>query len=403
MHTVGRVLREGWEVRKLGDVCEIYNGSTPLRSKKEYWDNGSVNWFTVNDIRTQGRIIEYTNQKISEEGFKNTSLKLLPINTVLLCCTASVGEFAIAKIELTTNQQFNGLVVKNINTLSSEYLFYFSSTLKEKLLNTSGKTTIDFISMTKLKNFDIPLPPLPEQQKIVAILDEAFGAIERAKANTKRNLTHAKELFESYLQSVFENKCEGWEEKKLGDVCKTGAGGTPLKSHKDYYLDGTIPWLRSGEVDKKNILQCELYITQKGLKNSSAKLFPINSVLIAMYGATAGQVGILRFECSTNQAVCGILPNDNFIPEFIYYKFMAGKDTLVKQAVGGAQPNISQIKIKNTLVPAISIQTQKTIVKKLDTLSEQTKALEKIYQQKINDLDELKKSILQKAFNGELT
>jgi type I restriction enzyme S subunit len=121
-----------------------------------------------------------------------------------------------------------------------------------------------------------------------------------------------------------------------------------------------------------------------------------------MYGATAGQVGILRFECSTNQAVCGILPNKNIIPEFLYYRFMAGKQALVDQAVGGAQPNISQIKIKNTLVPFISLKEQQTIVKRLDALSAETKKLEAIYQQKISDLEELKKSVLQKAFSGEL-
>ena len=153
-----------------------------------------------------------------------------------------------------------------------------------------------------------------------------------------------------------------WEVKKLGDVCETGAGGTPLKSHKEYYECGTIPWLRSGEVDKKYIIISELYITPIGLKQSSARIFPKNTVLIAMYGATAGQVGILRFEASTNQAVCGIIPNNKFISEFLYYIFRAGKDDLIKQAVGGAQPNISQIKIKNTLVPVLSIPEQQQIV-----------------------------------------
>ena len=88
---------------------------------------------------------------------------------------------------------------------------------------------------------------------------------------------------------------QGWELKKLGDVCETGAGGTPLKTHKDYYEGGTIPWLLSGEVSQGEIFEAKNFITDKGLKNSSAKMFPPNTVLVAMYGATAGQVGILRF------------------------------------------------------------------------------------------------------------
>lgn len=159
---------------------------------------------------------------------------------------------------------------------------------------------------------------------------------------------------------------EGWKYQRLGNICKTAAGGTPLKSRKEFYENGDIPWLRSGEVNNRNIVDCDIKITEEGLRNSSAKLFPPRTVLIAMYGATAGQVGILNFECSTNQAVCGILPNDKFVPEFLYYKFLEGQAELIKQAVGGAQPNISQEKIKNTFVPDIPLPEQKQIVSILD-------------------------------------
>lgn len=153
-----------------------------------------------------------------------------------------------------------------------------------------------------------------------------------------------------------------WKYVKLGSICNTGAGGTPLKSKKEFYENGTIPWLRSGEVNNRNIVDCEIKITEKGLNNSSAKLFPSGTVLIAMYGATAGQVGILNFEASTNQAVCGILPNENFTTEFLYYFFLSFKENLISQAVGNAQPNISQAKIKNTLIPVIPLQEQRQIV-----------------------------------------
>ena len=157
-----------------------------------------------------------------------------------------------------------------------------------------------------------------------------------------------------------------WEEKPLGDVCETGSGGTPLRSMKDYYEGGDIPWLLSGEVAQGEVKHAENYITQKGLDNSSAKLFPKNTVLVAMYGATAGQVGILRFTSATNQAVCGIKPGNRFIPEFLFYLFLQRKEELVAQAVGGAQPNISQEKIRNTLVPLPPLPEQQRIVGKLD-------------------------------------
>lgn len=188
-----------------------------------------------------------------------------------------------------------------------------------------------------------------------------------------------------------------WEYVKLGSVCKTGAGGTPLKSKKEYYENGYIPWLRSGEVNNRYINNCEIKITTEGLNNSSAKLFPSGTVLIAMYGATAGQVGILNFSCSTNQAVCGILPNKYFQPEFLYYFFLSFKDKLISQAVGNAQPNISQAKIKDTLVPSISIEEQQQIVQILDeafakidqaiaNLTQNLQNAEELFQSKLNQI-----------------
>lgn len=158
----------------------------------------------------------------------------------------------------------------------------------------------------------------------------------------------------------------GWSSKLLGDVCKTSSGGTPLKAKREYYENGTIPWLLSGEVSQGDVLEARNFITPKGLENSSAKVFPANTVLVAMYGATAGQVGILRFPAATNQAVCGILPNHQFVPEFLFYLFLSRKDELIAQAAGNAQPNISQLKIRNTLVPIPPLPEQQRIVTLLD-------------------------------------
>ena len=158
----------------------------------------------------------------------------------------------------------------------------------------------------------------------------------------------------------------GWQWKPLGEVCSTGSGGTPLKEKKEYYEGGTIPWLMSGEVSQGEVREATRFITQKGLDNSAAKIFPQDTVLVAMYGATAGQVGILRFEAATNQAVCGILPSKYFVPEFLFYLLLSKKEELVAQATGNAQPNISQIKIKNTSVPILPLPEQQRIVGILD-------------------------------------
>ncbi len=157
-----------------------------------------------------------------------------------------------------------------------------------------------------------------------------------------------------------------WQWKRLGDVCTTSSGGTPLKDRAEYFEGGQIPWLMSGEVAQGDVTKSEKFITKLGMKNSAAKLFPVNTVLVAMYGATAGQVGVLRFEATTNQAVCGIFPSAHFIPEFLFYFLLSRKSDLVAQATGNAQPNISQGKIKETLVPLLPLEEQQQIVAVLD-------------------------------------
>jgi restriction endonuclease S subunit len=190
----------------------------------------------------------------------------------------------------------------------------------------------------------------------------------------------------------------GWIWKPLGEVCKTGSGGTPLSSRKEYYEDGSIPWLLSGEVAQGNVREAKNFITKEGLENSAARLFPKDTVLVAMYGATAGQVGILRFEAATNQAICGILPNGNFVPEFLLYFLMAKRDQLVAQATGNAQPNISQIKVKNTIVPIPPLSEQQRIVGLLDEAFEAIATAKASAEQNLQNARALFESHLQSVF-----
>jgi restriction endonuclease S subunit len=211
-------MKKGWQRRPLGELCDIRNGSTPSKGNPAFWIGGAIPWFTIDDIRSQGRSITTTRQKITPTALSGTSVKLLPVDSVLLCCTASVGEFAIARIPLTTNQQFNGLVVRDHSQLDPDFLFFYAATLKDELLELSGKTTIDFVPISRLRDIMVSFPPLPEQQRIVRILDEAFDGIATAKVNTEKNLQNARELFESALQGMYESAGKNWA--TLQQKCK---------------------------------------------------------------------------------------------------------------------------------------------------------------------------------------
>ncbi len=157
--------------KKISDVCVVRGGSTPTRTTKEFWNNGTISWFTVEDIYEQGRYISETKQHITELATKKCFV--YPVDTVLICCTASVGEYAITKKEMASNQQFNGLMIKDKSELHPEYLLYVASTLKEDLLRQAGKTTINFVSRSKLEDIEIPVPPYSEQLGFVSVYQQA--------------------------------------------------------------------------------------------------------------------------------------------------------------------------------------------------------------------------------------
>ena len=373
-------MKQGWELKKLGEVCDLINGSTPLKSNKDYWVNGSFPWFTIEDLRIQGRVINYTNQFITKIGLKK--LKILPVDTVLLCCTASIGEYAITKIELTTNQQFNGLVIKDKNKLSPSFLLYFSSTLREKLYNLSGKATIDFISISKLKNIEIPIPPLPEQERIVSILDQVFSAIEQAKANAEKNLKNAKELFDSYLNEIFTNKGEDWKESEIGEIIDIKNG----KSQKEV-LSETGPYKIMGSAGNL-------------MGYSNGYICDAGTTIIGRKGNISKPIYIEEKFWNVDTAF-GFYPKNNLLEnKFIYYLCLT--IDFEKMNRGTTIPSLVKSELKTIKVWYPKLSEQQDIIKKLDKFSIEIKQLEETYQQKLIELEDLKKSILQKAFNGEL-
>lgn len=195
---------------------------------------------------------------------------------------------------------------------------------------------------------------------------------------------------------------ETWLEGKLGDICFTTSGGTPSRKRDDFY-GGDIPWVKSGELSKGLITKTEEYITEEAVNNSSAKVFPAGTLLIALYGATIGKLGFLGVDAATNQAICGIFKNEILDLEFLYYFLYHNKNKLIEQGAGGAQPNISQTILKdlNVIIPPFAEQ-QRIVAKIEELFSELDKGIEtlKTAQQQ---LKVYRQSVLKYAFEGKLT
>ena len=398
-------MRAGWEIVKLDEVISFERGLTYAKGDEVAFSSVGVLRSNNVDLTTQSLNLDEI--KYLREDFEVPSKKKVRKSSLLMCMSNGskdhLGKVALIDRELDyAFGGFMGLLTPDEGKVFPKYLYYAlaSKSFKDYIHSLADGANINNLKYKDLAAFDILLPSLAEQQRIVDILDQEFAKIDALKANAEKSLQAAKDLFLQMLAHTFANPSWSW--KRIGDVFDTGAGGTPLKTYQEYYENGDIPWLRSGEVCKKYITEMEMFITQLGMDNSSAKMFPENTVVVAMYGATAGQVGILHLATTTNQAVCGIFPKEDYVPEFIYYSLLNSKKGLVAQATGNAQPNISQIKIKNTLVPVISRKEQEEVVSNLDDLNAKCQFLQDNYQKTLALCDDLKQSLLRKAFNGEL-
>lgn len=175
-----------------------------------------------------------------------------------------------------------------------------------------------------------------------------------------------------------------WDLVRISDIAETSSGGTPKSDNHQFYDGGTIPWLNSGEVKNGLITGTKNYITEEGLKNSSAKIFPVDTVLVAMYGATAGQVGILKFTSSTNQAVCGMITNERCLPMYLYYFLSTQLKNLLKLRIGVARLNLSQGIIQNSSLPLPPISVQEQIISECQKIDDEVEEAK----ENINNLEQ---------------
>ncbi len=269
----------------------------------------------------------------------------------------------------------------------------------------SDGVNINNLRFDDLSAFPIPLPPLPEQQRIVAILDEAFAAIATAKENAEKNLQNARELFESYLQGVFANPGDGWKMKRLGEICVFKGGGTPSTKVEKYWK-GEIPWVSPKDMKSKFISDSQDHVSNEAVENSATSLISKGSILIVVRSGILARVvpiAITERELTINQDLKAICPNKNIDSDYLYYFFQGNMLLLLSMVSRGATVHrLTTDHLRELLIGFPPLPEQQSIVAKLDALSAETQKLEAIYRQKLADLDELKKSVLEKAFSGDL-
>jgi type I restriction enzyme S subunit len=280
------------------------------------------------------------------------------------------------------------------------------TTLVEQLRSGSVGAAQTVISKDMVQSVQIPLPALPEQKRIVGILDETFERIAIAKANAEKNLQNARALFEGYLQSVFAQHGKGWMEKRLDEVCTFSSGGTPSKN-KTSYWSGKIPWISGRDMKSTRLSDSQLHISQSAVDESATHVAPAGTLLVLVRGmglAHGAQIAELVAPCAFNQDIRAIQPESDLIPRYLLFALrdrINASDTALSNAAHGTL-KIDSNELQSLKIPIPPHQYQQRIVATIDSLAEKTKHLESIYQQKLTMLEELKMSMLHKAFNGKL-
>lgn len=392
---------KNWETKKLGEVYDVRDGThdSPKYVKEGYalitsknLKNDNLNYDNVNYITEQDYININKRSKVD-------------VGDILFAMIGTIGNPIVIKDE-------PDFAIKNValfkvpKNQDSYFLKYYldSGLVIEQMTKDAKGATQKFVGLGYLRNFPIQLPSFSEQQRIVSILDEVFAAIDKAKANAEKNLKNAKELFESYLQNVFESKGEGWEEKTLAQISETFGRGKSKHRPRNFkgLYGGDYPFIQTGD-----IRNCDHYVTEytqtyneMGLAQS--KLWKKGTICITI-AANIAETGVLAFDACFPDSVIGLVVYEKIADrDFVEYLLQFFKTRLQALGKGSAQANLNMGTFENELFPIPPLKQQQIIVQKLDELSLETKKLEGIYQKKINDLDELKKSVLQKAFSGEL-
>ena len=390
---------EDWVWCFLSDISIIQEG--PGIRKYQYQNEG-IQFLTVTNILEGSIDLNKSKKYISNSEYQN-KYQHFTINKgdiVTACSGGSWGKSSLYNIDDKIILNTSTLRLRFFNDLGdNKYLYYLTKTsyFKGNLSSHSTGQQANY-GYSHYSKIPIPLPPLPQQKQIVATLDKAFASIEKAKANAKQNLQNAKELFDSYLQGVFENKGNDWKEKTVGDIGKPSMCKRILKEQTS--VNGDIPFYKIGTFGKTP----NAYISKDLYEEYKTKYsFPKKGDILISASGTIGRRVVYDGEPAFFQDSNIVWINNDekqVLNEYLYYFYGFCDWQPSKGATISRLYNADLKKIKITF-PKL-LQEQKVVIKKIDALSSSTKKLETIYTQKIADLEEMKKSILQKAFSGEL-
>ena len=395
-----------WPIHQLSEVCDVVNGGTPRTGVEAYW-NGSHQWVTPAEMGGRDTpFIAETERSLTDAGLADSAARLVPAKSVILSSRAPIGHLVINEVPMAFNQGCKGLVPRK--GLDFRYLYYWLFSQVDMLNALGTGATFKEVSLGKLRAVPIPVSPLPEQQRIVALLDEAFAGIAKATANAARNLANARELLAKLRLERFNILLDDWPMTSLGEVCEFENGDRganyPGKQHR---VSQGIPFINAGHLTETGIDFSDMdYITPERFNLLGNGKINSKDVLFCLRGS------IGKFACVedlNNGAIASslvILRTQKTIDLSYLLEYLAGPicaKMIEKYKGGAAQPNLGARDLKKFEIPLPSKEVQKATAKELALFAAHTRDLEAAYREKIACCRELRIALLSRAFSGQLT
>lgn len=371
--------------RPLRDLCVFKHGGTPPKSNPSFWA-GDIPWVSPKDMKQA--VIDSATDYISAEAVAGSATSIVPSGSILAVVRSGIlaHSFPIAQVAkpLAFNQDIKAVIPVS-EDVDPHYLYWFLRSQSRNVVTRGVKkgATVHSVQSGFIENLQVPMRPREDQRRIVGLLARAEGIVRlRREAQQK-----AAELIPAIFIDMFGDPAtnpKGWRMSSIEALCTVKTGATPLKEERRYYEGGTVPWVRTGEVRGRHIEEVEERITDLAVRETNCKVFPANTILIAMYGQgqTRGRAGLLKTPAATNQACAAILPSVDINATYLFEALNLQYERLRAMGRGGNQANLNLSMIKEFQVPCPPIRAQLNFVERCTALEsitgQQSEALSKL-------------------------
>ena len=391
----------GWTFQSLGEVFEVIGGGTPSKKVAANYD-GDIPWATIRDMQTDE--ISGTERSITERGLKNSSAKLIPTGEVVMASRVGLGRASILRQDTAINQDIRALIPKHPDQINRRFCLYWLQSMAEKIVAAGSGATVQGIKLPFIRSLRFPVVARDEQDFIVAILDQAFAALDRARAHAEANLDDARALFDRVLVTTFDDLLPQSKMMALASAAKDFSRGKsrhrPRNAPELY--GGRYPFIQTGDIRRSegSIREFSQTYSEAGLAQS--KLWPVGTVCITI-AANIAETGVMEFEGCFPDSVIGMVPDPTVAdPYYVEYMLRYFAEELKQKGKGAAQDNINLATFESALFPFPSLEQQRAVVEKLDGIAAYTKRARQGYEQTIAGIAALRQSLLQQAFSGRL-